>query len=477
MLLGNQIGRVMPVSGNYSVSQKLLDIVFEKAQEIPDPRSPNGRSGNISLTDIIMYALAVFHLKHPSLLSSDDKRQQPTVQDNATELYHVEHIPCDSYLRAIIDRIPTAHFRPFFTACFSHFQRRGWLKKYKYFKEGYLAPVDATQTFTSKKINCKNCCIKNADDPKKATIYYHQLSAICLVKPGMKTVLPLMPEPITQQIDASKNDCEVRALERIVQDLDREHCHLKLILNFDDLYSKGPTLKKVLAHGHHFIAVAKPSDHEALTKAFDDLDRADLVRRFTYTDKQGHRHWFRYVNGVPLNKSHPDLLVNCLDYMEFDSEGNLIYQNSWVTSLLLHNYLYCMKVMRAGRAKWSIENETFNTLKNLGYSLEHNYGHGDENLSSNFACLMFLAFLIDQIAELVDPLFKEALQANKRKKTLWEKQRNFFEIFIISSWVLFMKGLILQGTPEPKKTGKRIKPKEQQRRKKISIRCLFPDTA
>ena len=103
-------------------------------------------------------------------------------------------------------------------------------------------------------------------------------------------------------------------------------------------------------------------------------------------------------------------------------------------------------------------------------------GH-QEYLSSNFACLIFLAFLIDQIVELADPPFNEALQANKRKKNLWEKQRNFFDIFVISSWVLLMKGLVLQGIPEPKKTGKRVNPREQQKRKMISIRNLFPDTS
>ena len=189
----------MPVSRNYSVTQVLIDLIFEKAHDIPDPRSDKGRSGDISLPDAFMYALAVFHQKHSSLLSSDDKRNQPTVQSNAKSLYHVEHIPCDTYLRTIIDRILTEQLRPFFTACFAHCQRRRWLKPFKYFREGYLAPVDATQTFTSKNIHCKNCCTKNADNPNKATIYYHQLTAICLVRPGMKTVLPLMPEPITQQ--------------------------------------------------------------------------------------------------------------------------------------------------------------------------------------------------------------------------------------------------------------------------------------
>jgi hypothetical protein len=30
--------------------------------------------------------------------------------------------------------------------------------------------------------------------------------------------------------------------------------------------------------------------------------------------------------------------------------------------------------MSGGRARWKIENETFNTLKNQGYQFEHNFG-------------------------------------------------------------------------------------------------------
>jgi type III restriction enzyme len=33
-------------------------------------------------------------------------------------------------------------------------------------------------------------------------------------------------------------------------------------------------------------------------------------------------------------------------------------------------------IMRGGRARWKIENETFNTLKNKGYQLEYNFEHG-----------------------------------------------------------------------------------------------------
>ncbi len=55
--------------------------------------------------------------------------------------------------------------------------------------------------------------------------------------------------------------------------------------------------------------------------------------------------------------------------------------------------------MRTGRCRWKVENETFNTLKNQGYNLEHHYGHGKQHLASVLGMLMILMFLVDQIQE------------------------------------------------------------------------------
>jgi hypothetical protein len=56
--------------------------------------------------------------------------------------------------------------------------------------------------------------------------------------------------------------------------------------------------------------------------------------------------------------------------------------------------------MRGGCARWKIENETFNTLKNQGYNLEHTYGHGQQHLATMLGLLMMRAFLVDQAQEL-----------------------------------------------------------------------------
>jgi hypothetical protein len=90
---------------------------------------------------------------------------------------------------------------------------------------------------------------------------------------------------------------------------------------------------------------------------------------------------------------------------------------------------------RGGRARWKIENETFNTLKNQGYYLEHNYGHGDKNLSVNMVTMMFTAFLVDQIQQACCQTFKKAFSVmNERPSYLWEKVLTIFKSWIIDSW-------------------------------------------
>jgi hypothetical protein len=50
------------------------------------------------------------------------------------------------------------------------------------------------------------------------------------------------------------------------------------------------------------------------------------------------------------------------------------------------------KIAACGRARWKIENETFNVLKTNGYNLEHNFGYGKETLASVLVVLNLLAF-------------------------------------------------------------------------------------
>ncbi len=81
------------------------------------------------------------------------------------------------------------------------------------------------------------------------------------------------------------------------------------------------------------------------------------------------------------------------------------------------------KLVVGGRCRWKIENETFNALKNQGYHLDHNFGHGKKNLSTVFATLMFLAFFVDQVQQLCCPLFAQAMGRFNTRRAYWHHLR------------------------------------------------------
>lgn len=147
-----------------------------------------------------------------------------------------------------------------------------------------------------------------------------------------------------------------------------------------------------------------------------------------------------------MNASNQDLLVNFIEYWEIRPNGKKQHF-SWVTDLEVTKenvFLF----MRGGRARWKIENETFNTLKNQGYHFEHNFGHGNKNLSTIFALLMMLAFLVDQVQQKLCPLFRGAWEECKSKRLLWEKMRAYFSTLIFSSMKEILEA-ILYGINRP----------------------------
>jgi hypothetical protein len=407
-------------------------------------RVPDHRSGKveIALVDALMSGLAVFGLKYPSLLKFDEERQEASVRHNLSSLYGVERAPCDTQLREILDPVDPRQLRPAYKALFAKLQRGKGLAPYAYLEGYYLLSIDGTGMFCSSAISCPECCIKHARSGEVS--YYQQLLGAVIVHPEQKVVIPLAPEPITRQDGETKNDCERNAAKRLLTDLRREHPHLKLIVVEDALASNGPHIQLLQELNMRFILGVKPGDHQALFAEVDRRERLGQVARREVTDEQGVIHRFRFVNALPLNQSHPDLLVNFLEYWEVHEDKVLHF--SWVTDFELSE-VNLFAIMRGARARWKIENETFNTLKNQGYSLEHNYGHGQHHLATNFGFLMLLAFLVDQIQELCCAIFQAARNARHSRTSLWQWMRSLFTGYYIASWRQVFEALIHGHTP------------------------------
>ena len=112
------------------------------------------------------------------------------------------------------------------------------------------------------------------------------------------------------------------------------------------------------------------------------------------------------MESVSLIIEREEVRVNFLEYWEINNKTGEKKYFSYVTDFKIDRK-NTYDIMRGGRARWKIENETFNTLKNQDYHFEHNYGHGKKNLSVNFGLLMMLAFLVDQTLEISCELFSK----------------------------------------------------------------------
>ncbi len=383
---------------------------------------------DVPLPDALMSGIALFGMKYASLLAFDKDRFDPVIADNLTNLYGVEQPPCDTQMREILDLVDPKALRPAYKAVFAKLQDGKALAPYRFVDDSYLVSLDGTGYFSSHKVHCDNCCVKQSKSG--AITYYHQMLGAVIVHPDLKQVIPLAPEPILKQDGSTKNDCEMNAVKRLLPGLRTDHPFLKITLLGDSLFSKAPIIELAKSLNMGFIFNAKPGDHKSLFLAFEDAESIGAVAQVNMIDGDIERS-FRFINSLPLNDSNPDILVNFLLYTESKRGKSTTF--SWVTDIELTS-TNVFEIMKGGRSRWHIENETFNTLKNQGYQFDHNFGHGYKNLSTVLAFLMMLAFLVDQAQELCCPVFKEIAALAGQRKYLWEKIRSFFFVNVLDSW-------------------------------------------
>ena len=397
-----------------------------RAEQLPDHRS---RKGDFAIADAVMSGFAMFSLKDPSLLAFQERRNDL----NMKAIYRIGKVPSDTQTREILDPIEPDRLRPMFKDVFRQLQRGKALEPFVFEEGCYLLSLDGTEYFSSKTIHCASCqCRKNKNTDE--VTYYHQMLGAVLVHPDHKEVIPFAPEPIVKQDGDNKNDCERNASKRLLRKIREEYPYLPLIVVEDGLASNAPHIRLLKDLNMRFLLGAKPDDHEHL---FEELAKAHEDDRVTTISWDHEKDVdvlceVSFLHDLPLNKSNPDLRVNFLQYIEYGPDTHRRKQFTWVTDLTItkDNALH---LARGGRARWKIENETFNTLKNQGYHFEHNYGHGKQNLSVVFTMLMMLAFLVDQTQQRCCPLFREVKKKVGSKRLLWERLRSHFYHFVFRS--------------------------------------------
>jgi len=404
----------------------LIARIRSKLLGLPDPRN---REVSISFHDLVMSAYAMFHLKYSSV--NQLETQTDFEKTNLQELFKIKRLCSDSQLRNILDQIDPACLRELFPENFKLLQKLGILKEYRSLKNHLICSIDGVQHFCSKEVSCEQCLTKQHADG--TVTYHHNMLCAALVHPSQREVFVMGAEPIIKQDGQTKNDCELNASTRLLNSLSEQYVNHKMIIVEDALYANGPHLRQILDKERwEFVVNIKPKSQKTLFRAFEMRKKRGATSYYEYTDVAGTKHCFWYANNFALNEANADVRVNVLFYEEHQKNGK-VQKFTWATSIKLTKS-NVERIMRIGRSRWKIENQTFNTLKNQGYHFSHNFGHGIKHLTTFLAYLMLLAFQNDQVFQRCNNLFNRIWIATKTKIKLWKTVKAVFMTQIVDSF-------------------------------------------
>jgi hypothetical protein len=395
---------------------QLIKLVRAGFDEVTDPRRDNYR---YDLGNMLGLAFAMFHLKDSSLTSF---REQFSVRvENLERVYGVNSLPGSIAIRESIDEVNPSELQVLFQPLLDFLSQQGVLKQRRVLGKYTVVSVDGTGHYCSGIKGCPQCMVKNHRNGK--TTYYHQLLGAVAVHPNQATVFPVACEAIVKQDGQTKNDCELNASKRIIPQIRKALGKESIIAVFDALYINGPHIKVLMKEKMNYIIGSKGQTYVDIQ--VERLRVHNELQSLTWRTKD-RSCTVNFTNSLILNGQHQEVLTNYFEYIETSIKtGEQTFYSTWITDIAIHAE-NIQELVAIARARWKIENETFNTLKNQGYHLEHNYGHGKRHLATNFAILTFLAFLTDQIAQHLDQDFQAAKEVCKTFKSLWEKIRSIF---------------------------------------------------
>jgi hypothetical protein len=401
----------------------------------PDARK--GRGGNIEISDFGVSAFSMFFMQSASFLAFQRALEKGQGRSNGQTLFGIGRIPSDNYIRDRLDEVDPALLQPCFERLETLLAEPPMRRAFARLGDRTLIAWDGTQYFCSQKLGCPNCLTRERSNGK--TEHYHCLLSATVVAPGLSKVVPLMPEFVATQDGAEKQDCERNAVKRWFAKHGARLAPLRPIFLGDDLFACHPVGKMVTDAGDDFIFTCKETSHKAL---YDFIDGAELSRHEEKVRRRNTKETFRYrwIEAVPIREGKDALLVNWIGFEILDAKGKVKYSMAWVTSLPVAKDNVA-EIVACGRARWKIENESFNVLKNHGYELEHSFGHGQKFLAMTLAALNLLAFAWHTVLDLLEPPWRTAREAAAKRTSFFAHVSMLSAYVVFPSWEVLLQSL------------------------------------
>lgn len=262
--------------------------------------------------------------------------------------------------------------------------------------------LDGTGLICFRQRHCPHCLVQRHGN---VTRYLHQVLEAKLLGPA-GVVVSLGSEFIDNADAAAsagrsaeevKQDCELKAMQRLLPRIKKEYPQLRFVLSVDSLYACGTTFALLEQLNWSCIATFKEGRTPALWREYEAL-RAQCPQQVLRRQWDQRVQEFRWVNQLVHEDSEGrSWTLDALECREVSTDGTEQYF-AWLTLLPVGRKTVEEIAEKGGRARWKVENEGFNRQKNSGLNLEHVYSNDPEKWKIYYVLLQ-LAFILVQLLE------------------------------------------------------------------------------
>lgn len=323
----------------------------------------------------------------------------------------IENIPHYDTINNFLERLETKEINKVRIEMLKKLIRSKTFYQARMAENQWMVILDGTGLYHFREKHCENCLVKEVTDKEgnKKKVYYHSVLEAKIVMAD-NIIISLGTEFIENESEnVRKQDCEIKASKRLLKRIKKEFPRLKICILGDSLYAIESIIDICKEYDWNYLLRCKEGRQKNLI-----LDYRYVIENGEYGEKKkilrAEKGTAKYVNHVE-EITGKTFTANIFEYEYEQINKRTNKKNTvkfqWITDIELTNR-NIEEMVKCGRKRWKIENEGFNTQKNILYKIEH--------LNSKNPNAMKNHYLLTQITDILMQLYLAGTKVLKELK-------------------------------------------------------------
>lgn len=392
---------------------------FKSFFKVDDPRKLDNCL--YPLESYLYLSVLIFLFRLKAVRQIDYLMNTVAARKSLSMLFQCKTYPHSTNINKISSHLNPNQMQEVITGMIRTLIRKRVLDSKRLFRKYYMIAIDGTWVYTSSHRHCEHCLTKTSKKTGKTTYYHMVLEAKLVTIDGLS--LSILSEFVENDHEnPSKQDCELKAFHRLAKRLKQAFPKLPIILLLDGLFAEGPVFQVCEKYKWESLIVLKDKDLSTVNREFENLKTLQPENSCS-ASKDGCIQDFSWSNDISYcDGKKRNFSLNIFDCIE-NMDGTTKKYKS-ISSIRLHKN-NILKLAKAARTRWIIENQGFNTQKNHGFDLKHQY-------SKSFNGMKIFYYLL-QIAHTWEQLTRKAYCLKSLSVKTFGSIKNIYQI-LLEDW-------------------------------------------